>query len=116
MSISCEKLVLNLMNRSRYVLNYRNLQLYLKLGMKLEKVHKVLKFVQTHWTAPYIEKNTQLRTAATNDFQKDLYKLMNNAVSHLDFSVFSVSNLAAEFVKCPARLLLDWVSFSVSLN
>ena len=81
-SISCEKLVPNLMRKTRYVLHYRNLQLYLKLGMKLIKVHKVLAFHQTAWMAPYIEKNTQLRTAATNDFEKDCYKLMNNAVSH----------------------------------
>ena len=114
-SISCEKLVPNLMNRSRYVLHYRNLQLYLSLGMHLTKVHKVLKFDQTAWMAPYIEKNTHLRTTATNDFQKDLYKLINNAVSHFSVSLFSLFQISANFVKCPARLLLDWVSFSVSL-
>ena len=81
-SISCEKLVPNLMDKSRYVLHYRNLQLYLSLGMKITKVHKVLQFNQSPWMQPYIMKNTQLRTTATNDFEKDFYKLMNNAVSH----------------------------------
>ena len=114
-SISCEKLVPNLMNKSRYVLHYRNLQLYLSLGMKLEKVHKVLKFDQSPWMAPYMEKNTHLRTAATNDFEKDFYKLMNNAVSHSWISLYSLFQISAEFVNCPARLLLGWVSFSVSL-
>ena len=113
-SISCEKLVPNLMDKSRYVLHYRNLQLYLSLGMKITKVHKVLQFNQSAWMAPYIEKNTQLRTAATNDFQKDLYKLMNNAVSHSWISLFSLFQISANFVKCPARLLLDWVSFFCS--
>ena len=79
-SFETEKLVPNLQPKIRYVLHYRNLQLYLKLGMKLEKVYKVLKFKQSIWMAPYIEKNTHLRTTATNDFQKDLYKLMNTAV------------------------------------
>ena len=79
-SISCEKLVPNLMNKSRYILHYRNLQLYLSLGMHLTKVHKVLKFDQSPWMAPYIQKNTKQRSKATNDFEKDFYKLMNNAV------------------------------------
>ena len=77
-----EKLVPNLMPKHRYVVHYRNLQLYRQLGMKLEKVHKVLAFDQTPWMAPYIEKNTELRKLAKNDFQKDFFKLMNNAVSH----------------------------------
>ena len=106
-SISCEKLVPNLMNKSRYVLHYRNLQLYLKLGMKITKVHKVLAFHQTAWMQPYIAQNTQLRTAATNDFEKDFYKMMNNAVSHSWMSLFSLFQISAEFVNCPARLLLD---------
>ena len=116
-SVTCEKLVPNLMNKTRYVVHYRNLQLYLSLGMKLTKVHKFLKFSQCPWMALYITKNTQLRKTATNDFEKDFYKLMNNAVSHSWISVYSLfqMNLAVEFVNCPARLLLDWVSFSVSL-
>ena len=95
------------MNKSRYVLHYRNLQLYLSLGMKLVKVHKVLAFHQTPWMQPYILKNTELRTAATNDFEKDFYKLMNNAVSHTWISLYSLFQISAEFVKCPARVLLD---------
>ena len=112
-SFETEKLVPNLQPKIRYVLHYRNLQLYLSLGMKLTKVHKILEFRQSPWMAPYIEKNTHLRTTATNDFEKDFYKLMNNAVSHSWISLFSLFQISAEFVKCPARVLLDWVSFSV---
>ena len=114
-SISCEKLVPNLMNKSRYVLHYRNLQLYLSLGLKLTKVHKVLQFQQSPWMAPYIAKNTELRTTATNDFEKDFYKLMINAVSHSWISLFSLFQISPNFVKCPARLLLDRSLFSVQV-
>ena len=89
-SFECEKLVPNLQPKIRYVLHYRNLQLYLSLGMQLTKVHKVLKFDQTAWMAPYIAQNTELRKLATNDFEKDFYKLMNNAVSHSWISPFSL--------------------------
>ena len=89
-SFNCKKLIPNLMPKQRYVLHYRNLQLYRQLGMEIVKVHKVLAFHQTPWMAPYIAKNTQLRTAAKNDFEKDFFKLMNNAVSHSWISLFSL--------------------------
>ena len=111
-SISCEKLVPNLMRKTRYVVHYRNLQLYLSLGLRLSKVHKVLQFQQSPWMTPFIHKNTQLRTQAKNDFEKDLYKLMNNAVSHSWISLFSLFQISANFVNCPARLLLDRSLFS----
>ena len=106
-SFETEKLVPTLMDKSRYVLHYRNLQLYLSLGLRIVKVHKVSQFNQSPWMQPYIEKNTHLRTTATNDFEKDFYKLMNNAVSHSWMSLFSLFQISANFVNCPARLLLD---------
>ena len=75
-----EKLVPNLRNKSRYVLHYRNLQLYMSLGLRLTAVHRALRFDQSPWMEPYIRKNTELREKATSDFEKDLYKLMNNSV------------------------------------
>ena len=78
--IEVEKLVPNLMDKSKYVVHYRNLQLYLSLGMKLTKIHRILEFKQSSWMEPYIRMNTELRKKATNDFEKDLYKLMNNSV------------------------------------
>jgi len=75
-----EKLVPNLRDKERYVLHYRNLQLYLSLGMRLKKVHRALRFKQSPWMEPYIRMNTELRKTATSGFEKDLYKLMNNSV------------------------------------
>ena len=55
------KLVPNLDNKSKYVLQYRNLQLYLSLGMKLVTVHRVLKFKKPDWLKKYINFNTDKR-------------------------------------------------------
>ena len=75
-----KKLIPNIGNRTKYVLHYKNLPLYLSLRMKLTKIHRVLKFKQSDWMKKYIDFNTKKRMGATNDFEKDFFKLMINSV------------------------------------
>ena len=76
-----EKVVPNVHDKTRYVLHYRYLQLYLQLGMRLKKIHRAVRFDQSPWMAPYIRMNTELRKQAKSTLEQDLYKLMNNSVS-----------------------------------
>ena len=75
-----QKLIPHLMVRKNYMIHYRNLRFYLEEGMKLIKIHSVLEFQQCKWLMPYIQKNTDLRAQAKTDFDKNQYKLYNNAI------------------------------------
>ena len=101
-----KKLILNLNDKSKYVVHIRSLQFYLKHGLKLKKIHRAIKFEQKEILNPYIEFNTEKRKNARNDFEKDIFKLLNNAVfgktmedkrKHLDFEIVSDER---RFMKC----------------
>ena len=67
----CNKLVCNVFNKKKYVTHINSLK---------QKIHRIIEFNQEAWLKPYIDMNTELRKAARNDFEKDLFKLMNSSV------------------------------------
>ena len=75
-----EKLVPNLIDKKNYVIHIRALDQALRHGLVLEQIHRAIGFSQSDWMKPYIDFNTQLRTLATNNFEKDFFKLMNYSV------------------------------------
>ena len=74
------KLILNVMDKQNYVLHIDILKFYLKQGLKVKKINRVIEFRHQQWLKPWIDFNTEKRKEATSDFSKDMYKLMNNAV------------------------------------
>ena len=67
-------------DKKNYVVHIRSLKQALNHGLIFKKVHRVIQFNQEVWLNPYIDMNTELRKKAKNDFEKDFFKLMNNAV------------------------------------
>ena len=103
------KLIPNLGNKSKYVLHYKNIQLYLSLGMKLTKVYRILKFKLSAWLKKYIDFNANKRQNAANSFEKYFFKLINNSVSGKRMESlrkrinFSLVNNARDYKKCVSK-------------
>ena len=74
-----EKLICSIEDKEKYVIPIRALKQALNHGLKLKKVHRVIKFNQKVWLKPYTDMNTKLRTNTKNEFE-NIFKLMNNSV------------------------------------
>ena len=74
-----KKLFRDWSDKKNYVVHYRMLKFYVRHGMIIDKVHNIISFRQNRWLEKYINFNTRKRNQAVNDFEKDFYKLLNNA-------------------------------------
>ena len=75
-----KKSIPNLGDKTNYVVHYKNLQLHFSLGMKLTKIHRVLRFKQSDWLKYDIDFNTEKRSKVANSFEEDILKLMISSV------------------------------------
>ena len=98
------------MDKNNYVVHIKTLQYYLRMGLVLKKVHRIVKFKQRAWLKPWIDFNTNKRKEAKSDFEKDLFKLMNSAVygktmenvrNHIDFELVASQDRMAKCVNNP---------------
>ena len=76
----CNKFICDFHDKKNYVVHLKTLKQSLNHGLMLKKVHRVIQFNQKAWLKPYIDMNTELRKEAKTDFEKNFFKLMNNAV------------------------------------
>ena len=76
----CSKLICNLDDKNKYVVQIRLLKQGLDHGIIFKKVHRVIQLNQEAWLEEYISDNIKLRKEAKNDFEKDFFKLMNNSI------------------------------------
>ena len=76
-----QKLICDLEDKQHYIVHYRTLQVYLRLGLELVSVEKVLTFTQTPWLRGFVQHNAAKRQAATSKAEGDHAKLKSNSVS-----------------------------------
>ena len=114
-----KKLLCNLYNKEKYVVHIRSLKQALNHGLILKKVQRVMQFNQEAWLKPYIDMNTELRKKAKNDFEKDFFKLMNNAVfgktmenvrKHRDIKLVTTDKRRNQLVSEPNYHAIKWFS------
>ena len=119
-----KKLVCNLYNKKKYVVQVNSLKQALNHGLKLKKIHRVIEFSQKAWLKPYIEMNTELRKLAKNDFEKDLFKLMNNLVfgktmenirEHRDIKLVTTDKKRSKLVSEPNYHTINLISENFSI-
>ena len=120
----CKKLVCNLRNKKKYVEHIRSLKQALNHGLKLKKVHRIIEFNQEAWLKPYIDMNTELRKIAKNDFEKDFFKLMNNAVfrktmenvrKHRNIKLVTTDKKRSKLVSEPNYRTMNYISEDLSI-
>ena len=75
-----KKLICDWTDKKKYLIPYRMLKFYVRHGMVVEKIHEIISFKQSKWLESYISFNTQKQNKAKNDFEKDFFKLLVNAV------------------------------------
>ena len=120
----CKKLVCNLHNKKKYVVHVNALKQALNHGLKFKKIHRVIEFNQKAWLKPYIEMNAALRKLAKNDFEKDLFKLMNNSVfgktmenirKHRDIKLVTTDKKRSKLVSEPNYHTINLISEYLSI-
>ena len=105
-----DKLVTTLEEKEKYVIHISALKQALNHGWKLKKLHRVIRFKQEAWLKPCIDMNIKLRTQAKNDFETDLFKLMNNWVfgktmqnvrNHRDIKLVTTNGKRRKYISEP---------------
>ena len=120
----CKKLACSLLNKNKYVVHIKSLKQALSHGLKFKKIHRAIKFNQKAWLKPYIDMNTELRKLAKDDFEKDLFKLINNAVfgktmgnisKHRDIKLVTTDKKRNKLVSEPNDHTINYISEDLSI-
>ena len=105
-------------------MHINSLKQALNHGLKLKKIHRIIKFNQEAWLKPYIDVNTELRKLTSHNFEKDFFKLMNNAVfgktmenirKHRDIKLVATNKRRSKLVSEPNYHTINLISEDLSI-
>ena len=82
-------------DKNKYGVHIRTVQFYLKHGLKLKKMHRAIKFEPKEILKTHIGFNGEKRKNARNDFEKDIFKLLNNALKFM-LMIENIRNVRAQ--------------------
>ena len=105
-------------------MHIKSLKQALNHGLKFKKIHRIIEFNQEAWLKPYIDMNTELRKVASNDFEKDFHKLMNNVVfrktmenvrKHREIKLVTTNKKRSKLVSEPNYQTMNYISKDLSI-
>ena len=105
-------------------MHIKSLNQALNHGLKLKKIHRIIEFNQKAWLKAYIDMNTELRKLGKDDFEKDLFKLMNNAVfgktmenirKYRDIKLVTTDKKRKKLVSEPNYHAMNYISEDLSI-
>ena len=119
----CKKLVCNLRNKKKYIIHIKSLKQALNHGLKFKEVHRIIEFSQKAWLKPYIDMNMELRKLAKDDFENDIFKLMNavfgktmkNIRKHRDIKLVTANKKRNRLVSEPNYHTINYISGDLSI-
>ena len=120
----CKKRLCNLHNKKKFLVHIKSLKQALNHGLKLKKIHRIIAFNQKASLKPYIDMNTELTKLAKDDFEKDLFKLMNNAVfrktmenirKHRNIKIVTTDKKGNKLVSEPNYHTINYISEDLSI-
>ena len=122
-----KKLVCDLRNKKKYAVHIKLLKQALNHLLKLKRVRRIIEFSQKAWLKRYewlIDMNTELRKLAKDDFEKDLFKLMNNEVfgktmenirKHRNIKLVTTNKKRTKLVSEPNYHTINYISEDLSI-
>ena len=112
--INFEKLICNLRNKEKYVVQIKSLKQALNYGLKLKNAHRIIESNQEAWLKTYIDMNTELRKIAKKDLLGNTEK-HRDVRKHRDIKLVTTDKKRSKLVSEPDYHTINYISENLSI-